>query len=135
MKRPTITGWVVGAAVAVTSVAVAATLTVLVVDSIAAGTATVSSCDGTVAVEVGAPTFANPPGEYVATTVDVVNLDDTMCDGQTVRVTLATPAGASLAEASQIVDAATWQTRQTLTLNTPAPVDEIGRVAAAISAN
>lgn len=144
MSRKLLVGWIIGAMVVVTGVAVAATISVFLSSQFGSGVSnTTTGCDTSLTFDFGTPTYSQADDDYTFTTVEYSGLDVPSCDQQIMRVTVVDASSAALADASLSIDDTTpslppgdlTPSTGTLTLSQPVPVGDADRVIAAITNN
>lgn len=144
MSRKALFGWIVGALVAVTAVAVAATISVYLSSQFGGGTSnTTNPCDLSISYSFGAPTYSQAASAYTFTTVDYDGLNVTACDTQTLRLTVVDASSVALGNASLLVDdtspnqspGSVTPPNGTLTLSQPVSVTAADRIVTAITSN
>lgn len=126
-RRGAATGLVFGIVAFAASAAVAAGLSVMAQQD-SAGVAGISACDQTVTAALGRPSYNG--SEYVASSVEVTDVDVRECNGQTVLVTVTDENGVALADGQAVVRGR----NTTVSLSSAVSVSASARVAVMIYA-
>lgn len=128
-RRKGLTGWIIGAFIAIAAVAVAATLTVTVTNITVGGVDQgPAPCDTEVDASVGAPTYNGTTGQWTVDTINVTNIA-AACDGATIYGQLVDENGAAVGATGNTTIGALG----TATITLPAPVNSANVTGAAVA--
>ena len=137
-------GWVIGSMLAVTGLAVAASITIYLNSTFGGGVSNATSgCDSSISFDFTTPSYDAAAAAYVFTDIDYAGLDVPNCDTQTLRLTVVNSSSTALANGSLLIDdtspnqspGSVTPSAGTITLSQPVSVTDADRVVAAITNN
>ena len=144
MSRKALFGWIIGSLIAVSSVVLAAAISVVLTSQFGSGISnTTNPCDSSMQFGFGPASYSQPLGDYAFTTVTYENLNVTACDTQTMRVTVVDVSNAALANASLLIDdtnpaqapGTDTPPNGSMTLSAPVTVSAANRIVMALTSN